>query len=77
MAVASERVEHDGAARGRKASIDVPHVGCKESTYSQNLRIARRERESAFVRFARPREVEGSQFQNCRQGEVSLGQIRR
>src|ERR1700722_609996 len=29
MAVVSERVEHDGAASGRKASIEVPHEGCK------------------------------------------------
>ena len=65
------------AARGRKASIDVPHVGCKESTYSQNLRIARRKRERAIVFLARLREVESSCFRHVRQCEVGLSQIRR
>ena len=29
MAPASERVEDEGAPGGRKARIEVPHVGCK------------------------------------------------
>ena len=77
MAGASERVEHDGAAGGRNARIEVPHAGCKCAASSQDLGIARREREGALVRFTRLREVESSQFRNVRQCEVGLGQIRR
>src|ERR1700685_2420871 len=30
MAAASERVQHDGAAEGRKSGIDVSHADCKK-----------------------------------------------
>ena len=76
MAFASQRVQHDGATRGRKARIEVPHVGCKSPAESQNLGIARRERQGALVGFTRLREVEGV-VRNVRQCELRRGQIRR
>ena len=76
MALASERVEHDGAPGGRNARIEVPHVGCKSAAFSQNLSIARRERKSPLVCVTRLREVEGA-VRNHRQCEVGLRQIRR
>jgi hypothetical protein len=54
MAVASERVEHDGAAEGRNARIEVPHEGCKSAAIAQNLGIARRERQGPLVRSSSP-----------------------
>jgi hypothetical protein len=57
MALASERVEHDGAAGGRNAGIEEPHVGFKYAASSQYLRVARRQREGALVRLTRLREV--------------------
>jgi hypothetical protein len=66
MALASERVEHDGAAGGRNARIEVPHASCKKTAYPQNLGIARREREGALVGFTRLREIEGSIFRDIR-----------
>ena len=77
MALASKRVEHDGAANGRNAHIEVPHEGGKSAARSQNLGIARRERKGPLVFFTRLREVEGSIFRKDRQCEVGLGEIRR
>ena len=77
MAGASERVEHDGAARGRKARIEVPHENGKSAASLQNLGIARREPEGPFIGFARLPEVEGSNFRNDCQCQVGLSQIRR
>ena len=77
MAVAGEWVEHDCAADGRKARIEVPHEGCKLAAITQNPGIARRKRKSALVRRTRLREIESSHFQNGRRCEVGLGQIRR
>src|ERR1700683_3370104 len=71
-----ERVKHTGAAGGRNARIKVPHEGCKSAAESQNLRIARRERQGPLVLVTRLREVEGSVFRNCRQCGVPLGQVR-
>ena len=57
MTLASERVEHDRAAAGGNARIEVPHPGGKSAALSQNLRIARRDRQRPRVRFARLREA--------------------
>jgi hypothetical protein len=77
VGLARQGVEHDSAADGRKARIEVPHEGCKLAAITQNPGIARRKRKSALVLRTRLSEVESSQFQNGRRCEVGLGQIRR
>jgi hypothetical protein len=51
---------------GRKGRIEVPHVGRKCAANSQNLGIARRERQGAIVLLTRLREVEVSYLRNKR-----------
>jgi hypothetical protein len=53
MAAASERVQHDGVAEGRKSGIEVSHEDCKKAAVSQYHRITGRECQGPFVRVAR------------------------